>query len=289
MRPSARAQLYADSVELEGNLNHLYFDTVNLATTGIGCMIDAGAQLTDLGRRLPWRTKTSEYASEADADAEYARLKALGIQAQGGRAYAAHAALFLDDTVIDWLFWREVMAMEKAIAGYLPNWSALRADAQLAAILMAYNVGPNMFNPAAKAYWPNLTAALRDQDYVKASDNCMVNAAPSERNRRDRKMFLQAARAELFGADPDQIFGRTVRISAGAVVNGNPTKPGSHAWWAQAVMHVTGHYTLQLDGLFGDRSLAAFKAATGSAAVTRPALQKLADATKSTLGIEVTD
>ena len=152
---------------------------------------------------------------------------------------------------------------------------------------MVWNVGQNMFNPKSGAYWPNLSAALKAGDYVRAADNCLVNGKTSERNRRNRKMFLQAARAEIFSADPDELFGSAVSISAANVVNKNPAKPGSHAFWTQAVMRVTGHYTLKLDGLFGPKSLAAFKAATGSATVTRAALQKLADDTEWTLGVTV--
>lgn len=289
MRTQAQAQFYPEMKLLEGYLSWLYFDTHKppLATTGIGDMIDAGGKLSTYGRTLPWRKKSGAYASEAEADAEYARLSALGISAKGGYAYRQYASLFLDEPVIEWMFGAKRDAMESDVRRFLPGWDDLRADAQLAAMSMVWNVGQNMFNPKSGAYWPNLSAALKAGDYVRAADNCLVNGKTSERNRRNRKMFLQAARAEIFSADPDELFGSAVSISAANVVNKNPAKPGSHAFWTQAVMRVTGHYTLKLDGLFGPKSLAAFKAATGSATVTRAALQKLADDTEWTLGVTV--
>lgn len=292
MHPSASAQFYPEMLLLEasaGPINWLYFDTHKpnpLATTGLGSMLDAGGKLTAYGLALPWRKKSGAYATEAEIAAEYSRLAALGISSKGGYAYKSHAALFLDDEVVQWDFGRKRDSMEANVAGFLPGWESLRADAQLAAMSMVWNVGENMFNPGSRAYWPTLSAALKAEDYVRASDTCLINAKTSERNRRNRRLFLHAARAVIMGEAPDRLFGPRIKVSASHIVNGNPAKPGSHAFFAQAIMRASGHYTLKLDGLFGPRSHESWKAATGEDRPTKAGLDKLVEATRWTLGAE---
>ena len=286
MRASAAAQFFEDMKVLEGVLNHLYFDTKNLATTGTGNMIDTGTKLTTYGLVLPWRKKDGSYATESEAAAEYSRLKALGIASKGGYAYKKYASLFLDDSVIEWMFEAKRDDMESDVRGFIAGWDDLRADAQAAAMSMVWNVGQNMFNPSSKSYWPNLSAALKAKDYIKASDNCAVNGTTSERNRRNRKMFFQAARAELFGSDPDICFGTTLKISAANIPNGNPVKPGSHAFFTQCLLRAAGTYTSKVDGLFGNISLTAWTKVTGETAINLKGLQKLVELTKYTVGAE---
>lgn len=255
MHPAVAEAFYPEMERLEGNLRHLYLDTLGLPTTGVGQLLGGRDGLSAFGLALPWRRANGEYATEAQVAGEFARLKALGIEQQGGRAYEQHATLWLDAAVVMWLFARTTKTMESTVAGYFPSWNTMHADAQLAVMSMAWNMGPH-FPPG----WPTLTSALRRQDYVTASDNCEINARPGDRNRRNRTLFLQAARAKQFGGPPERLYGPEVTLDASVVASADPGRVNAHAWWVQAMLRILGHYTAGLDGLYGPMSKAAFAA-----------------------------
>jgi hypothetical protein len=288
MRAAAAAAFYPEMLILEaarGPINWIYADSKLLPTTGIGSLLGSTTGLNAAGLALPWRTKAGDYASEAQVAGEWKQLRGRGVIGDG-YAYEQYATLFLDQTVVVWDFQRRAASMEAGVAGFLPDWHSLRADAQLATMSLVWNVGENVLNPTSPAYWQSLTTPLKAADYVGASDHCLVNGRTSERNRRNRKMFLQSARAELFAADPERLFGAAVRPSAHLIAGSDPNVPGSHAWWAQVLLREAKTYGGPLDGLFGPMSLAAWKAATGEKAPTLAGLTKLCDASKATLGIE---
>jgi hypothetical protein len=54
--------------------------------------------------------------------------------------------LFLAQSDVQIDFDDRAAGKESAVAAFIPNWPTLPADAQLAAMSMAWNVGENMFN-----------------------------------------------------------------------------------------------------------------------------------------------
>lgn len=279
MHAAAAAAFPDEMGELEGKLRHLYFDTHKdddgnsrpLATTGIGVMVDTGSKLTQLGLTLPWRTAGGDYTTELQADAEYHRLKELGIESQGGAAYGKHATLWLDEPVVDWLLQTKAGTMERYVAGWVPGWAALRASSQLATMSAVWNVGENMLNPKSARYWPNFAAALKAEDYVTAADHCLIGGtknllpvAPSRRNRRNRILHLQAARDKLRNMPPTLLRLPTITLSL-ANLNAAAAKPDafdSTAWWVQNMLRITGVYRSALDGKWGPVSRNALGAHT---------------------------
>lgn len=297
MRTSAQSQVYPRLLSLEaarGPINWMYFDyrkdkpEQSLLTWGLGSMHDnqtrTGPDAYALS--LPWRYQDGSYANESKIQDEYDRLKALGIQSRGGYAYKDEARLFLDQDVVQWDFDRNLAGKIASIRRLVPGFDDWPADAQVALALLVWNTGAGVLDPKSSAYWESLTVPLRTGDFVGAADHCMINKTTSERNRWDRKMFLQAAKCVRFGADPEIFFGTSVKVSASMIVNGNPTKPGSHAFWGQVLLRAIGEYKSALDGLFGPVSLAAWKRATGETTPTLAGLTKLCSQTRSILELE---
>lgn len=288
MRTSAAAAFYPEMLIFEaarGPINWMYPDSLKLPTTGIGSLLGTQSGLNNAALDMPWRWKNRHWASRGEKQAEWVRLRDLGIRGDG-YVYESHALLFLDQTDVQIDFGDRTLAKEKAVAGFLPGFGTLRADAQLAVMSIAWNTGEHVFDPTSPKYWQSLTVPLKAGDYVGASDHCLVDGVTSERNRRNRKMFLQCARADLFKADPEHLFGAAVKPSAHMIAGSDPSVPGSHAWWAQVLLREATTYTGPLDGLFGPMSLAAWKAATGEKTPTLAGLTKLCDASKAKLGIE---
>lgn len=288
MRDSAAAAFYPECLILEasrGPINWMYPDSKDLPTTGIGSLLGTKAALNDAALDMPWRWLNRHWATRAQKQAEWERLRDANIKGDG-YAYEKSALLFLDQADVQIDFNDRAGVKEKALKRFLPNWSNLRADAQLAAMSMAWNAGEHIFDPESPKYWQSLTVPLKAGDYVGASDHCLINGETSERNRRDRRYFLQAARGKVLGTDPDTLAGAVVKVSAASIINGNPTKPGSHAFWAQVLLREAGTYKSALDGLFGPVSLAAWKKATGEATPAKAGLLKLCDQSRWTLGIE---
>lgn len=283
MRSAAAAAFYPEMLQLEaslGPINWIYPDSRLLPTTGIGSLLGSTKALNAAGLALPWRFPSGEYATEAQIANEWDHLRSLGVIGSG-YAYQDHASLFLDQDVVQWDFDHRAKSLEAAVSGYLPNWAQMFADAQLAAMSMAWNVGQHMFDPTdPDNYWPSLTAQLKAQDYLAAAENCRINGKPSARNRRNRILFTQAARAKQFKADPETLYGPDATISAAALAATRPTETNATGWWVQRMLGLLGFYKGPLDALFGPMSKAALAAYGKSRGVTGlGVLRRLSDET----------
>jgi hypothetical protein len=287
MRASAADRFYDEMVLLEGWTNWLYFDTHNppLATTGVGNMIDTGDGLSGFGLSLPWRTKSGNYVRESTVAAEYERLKGLGISAAGGYAYKDSATLFLDQNVVRWMFDRTAASMEKKVSTYFPEWENWTADAQMAVMSGAWNMGP-----AFPESWPNLARLLNLGNWYEAAYAFMINDAPSDRNRRNRVYLLQASLSDYANRDPELFWGwAAVDLSKLIWAIKNPSSVGFNAWWTQAMLRQLAFYTGPLDGKFGPISQAAYRRFCESRklTVTSPTLDNLRLLSNATLRLPV--
>jgi len=259
MRASVSAVWYTSIKSYEGYTNWLYFDTHNppLATTGVGNMIDAGGKLNDFGLALPWQFKDGTYATEKQISAEYTRLKALGINKQGGYAYKDYAELFLDEDVVKWMVALKTDEFFNILEKFFTEIEMWPADAQLAIMNMAWWMGPNFVNS-----WPNFSAACKAQDWIRASENC-TTVNPSARNPHNVKRFLNAAKVRFGGLDPEVLYDQfdapgLVSISANKVATAKASVYNQDAEYVQRMLAELGFYSVKIDGLFGNMSKTAF-------------------------------
>lgn len=260
MRPQVFVPFYNETEELEGNIEHMYCDSLGFVTVGIGHKIESNGKLTDTGRTLPFRFySTKQWALESEILQEFDRVKK-----KGGdyRAAKTVALLFLSgsDRTDDFDFILD--EMEEALKIWLPKWVDLPGEAQQAVLSMAWNLGTNFLNPkATAAYWPNLHSQLKSSDFYGAAGNCLINGRPSARNSYNRVHFLNAQRQVNLKLNVSAMPGNKLLISANKVVAAakSPSKVSEDGWNVQACLKTLNLYTSSLDGLYGSVSQAAWK------------------------------
>lgn len=259
MRKSVSDAWFESIKSYEGYTNWLYFDTHNppLATTGVGNMIDGGNKLTGFGLSLPWRFVDGTYALESQVTDEYIRLRALGIQNQGGMAYRSYAKLFLDESVVKWMVNLKTLEFWNILKKFFTDIEIWPADAQLAIMNMAWWMGPGFYQS-----WPNFSAACKAQDWIRASQNCTtVNS--SRRNPDNVRRFLNAAKVKFMEGDPEKLWDLenapgVTSISAGKIAAAKSNVYLVDAEIVQRMLSILGFYTVKIDGLFGPMSRTAF-------------------------------
>lgn len=204
MRESVRAAFYAFNAPLEGEVPWFYQDVKGLVSIGVGLMVDP----VSLATSLPMVHPDGSAAKPEEIAAEWSRIKSLGTgtidqgnpAARGGHLYAKpHAHLRLTQEGLIQTVLRKLYEMQGVLVAGFPDFLAWPADAQLGALSLAWACGPAYWKPeAGRAYFPKLTAALRDANFMVASVECFM---PEEktisglrpRNKANRLLFQNGA------------------------------------------------------------------------------------------------
>lgn len=204
MHESVRAAFRAFSAPLEGVVASMYVDVKGLVTVGIGCLIDP----VSLALPLPWRhEKSGELATQAEVAAAWNGLKAQ--RDKFSKLHFKYAALLndlrLDDAGVDQLMTQRLLANEKVLRGYFPQFDLFPADAQLAIFSMAWAVGagfPQQFG--------NFRAAANAQNWTAAIAACGIrtdgNSGIVPRNAANRLCLANAQSVVSQGIPLDTLF-----------------------------------------------------------------------------------
>ncbi len=192
MRGSVRDAFISFNSPFEGIVHWMYADVKGLVTVGIGNLIDPlpkGLPFVDKGTGLP--------ASEAAILADWTRIKGDKSLAKLGHRACEHITqLRLTGTGVERLVYGKLDEMAGYLAKRFPEWEIWPADAQLATLSMAWACGPAF-------HFPKLEAALRDQDFIAASNECHINETGNPgvkpRNAANVALYINASTAP----DPD--------------------------------------------------------------------------------------
>lgn len=253
MRASVAAAWPDTCAALEGRLEYAYLDSLSLLTFGIGQLGESIGLPTDFYLSRPWRDKDGRLVTEAKIRGEFAAIKErVDLAMKGGRAFSGIATLHLADADIDEALLQTTADFWAILLRALPELETWPADAQLALLNMAWNLGPRFLSG-----WPDLSRSLAAQDWLRAAEGCKIAGKPSQRNRWDRILFTQAARAVQFKADPERLYGVDVTISATKLDAAQPDKPDATGWWVQRMLGLAG-FPVVLDGLYGPQSRDAY-------------------------------
>lgn len=169
----------------EGKTPFMYADVLNLVTTGVGNLIDAGpnnpgpdtrtrARLNNVvsaaamapAMRLPWKNKsTGQLASQSEIAATWTAVKQLNeaepdFSQKGGFAYQGRTNLFLDDAAMSNLLNGTFDSFNATLKKSFPNMEEWPADAQGALMTMAWALGPGF-----SRNFPQFTAAANAMDF----------------------------------------------------------------------------------------------------------------------------
>jgi GH24 family phage-related lysozyme (muramidase) len=258
MHPSVREAFPIITRPHEDDIPHMYRDSIGKVTVGMGRLIDTEAGITTEALRYPFKNRAGGWVSEAVIAAEFAKIKAAP---KGAPAAAKIVTLFLDQADRDTILFRTLDAFERVIASIFGEWETWPADAQLALLSMAWNVGP-----AFDTEWPTLTENLRQQNWLYAAENAIPRDQDGEfvkaaRWTQNRELWTNAAAIAPLKRDPTRLWlGQRMVLSSMEWAVANPNSVGACAWYAQRQLQILGHYKSTLDGKFGKVSRAAYSA-----------------------------
>lgn len=190
MRTSVAAAWPAICSEHEGRLDWLYLDTRGLVTTGIGFLMDDGTGTApEACLSLGW-TDQGRPATRAQIASAWRVVKArTDLAPRGGFAFRDVTSLRLPGQVIDALLRAKTLEFWSVLAAQLVNLETWPADAQLALLDMAWQLGPRFLG----SKWPNFTAAAHASDFARCSEHCSVRQASAGRNGDRIRWFRNAA------------------------------------------------------------------------------------------------
>ena len=258
MQPGLEGPFYRETSELEGNIEHMYCDTLGIVTVGLGHNIDTGTGVARSGLNLPFRRYSDgSWAPEDEIKDEYARIKAARLSASQARPVVK---LYM--TAVDRAedFEMLVVVKEATIKSFLPDWDKMPAHAQMAVLSMGWNLGSYFLKPDTKSYWPQLHAQLKAGDYLGAAGNCKIsNVEAKRRNAYNRANFVNAARRKYFNYALATFEMSKLRFDISRLKVDNPPAQ-QDAWNVQYCLKEIGHYDSVIDGDFGVLSRRAWAA-----------------------------
>lgn len=190
-------QFLAFTSPLEGVVTSLYVDVngakvppVSCVTTAIGCLVDP----VNMAIPLQWVMPDGSAASANEIARQWRIVKAdaARLSKLHWKYAAALTTIRLTDAGVLNVVSQRLLANEKVLRGYFPNWDLFPADAQLACCSMAWAIG---------AGWPhifgNLRSACNAQNWIAAVASCDIrsdgNAGVIPRNRANKLCFANAA------------------------------------------------------------------------------------------------
>lgn len=199
MHQSVRDVWVAFNEPLEGIVNRLYADVLGLVTTGMGNLVDP----MPAAMGLPWKLPNGQPASRDQIQASWLAVKLDPKCAKLGWKYAIGLpanSIRLDDSAVTALILGKLDSNDASMQARFDDWESRPADAQLAALSMAWAMGG--------AFWlkfPRFTKHFIAGDYQAAAGECFISPAKGtvvERNRRNHGLLMAAS---LVGGDPSEV------------------------------------------------------------------------------------
>jgi hypothetical protein len=203
VRASVLAAFPKFTTGFEGHLNFMYLDQHvgpdgspdPLVTTGDGDLIDpVGAALV-----LPWVHADGTTASSDEVTAEWTKIKSLkDLAPYGGNAFRDYTTLHLTEEAIASKVRAQLLANERILRNYFPDWDDWPADAQMGALSMAWAMGAGFPDG-----YPKFTQAANRGDWATAAaESTITRNPPRDRNAADKLLFLNAAASN----DPETLY-----------------------------------------------------------------------------------
>ncbi len=245
MRLSVKNAFFPFTVKREGFTPYLYADTLNLVSSGVGNLLDAGPQAppsagTSAVRArlnnvvsaaamapalgLPWKIKGPNWNPDpknpvldtrGDATRDQVIAAWIAVKTQnekvpdfsqrGGGSYKSLTNITLDMKGLMDLFQRTLDNFDRVLSRDF-RYDTWPADAQLALLSMAWGMGPNF-----RSKFPQFSAAVDARDFNAAAIHSFFKGGggtlekPAGRNAENIIMFHNAAIVEGSGGDRETL------------------------------------------------------------------------------------
>ena len=169
----------------EGNIPHMYLDTVGVVTVGIGTALFTAGDASALAFVTRGTTVTADAGT---IEAEWAEVKK---QAKGKLAasYKPFTRLDLPPEEVSRKFNEHIATFEEKLKAKWSGYPDFPTPAQLGLLDMIYNLG-------SFTDFPSFVAAVNRGDWIEAANQCRRRGPSENRNRETKELFESAAQPQ---------------------------------------------------------------------------------------------
>lgn len=172
---------------LEGSVDHMYLDSLDNVTVGIGTLLAT----SDAAAALAFRHRdTGELVTPAEISAEFDLIDGmLGSQERGAEYYRDFTSLYLPQSEIDRLVVEHMRGDFDDLLRMFPYFGDFPLSAQIALWDMIYNLGPG----GLRREFPLMRQAIQDGDWEEAARQSHRSDIGESRNDYVHDLFMEAA------------------------------------------------------------------------------------------------
>jgi GH24 family phage-related lysozyme (muramidase) len=181
---SNHSQLKQMLIENEGNLPHMYLDTVGRVTVGVGHMIPAAARAVQI-QFVTRGALAAATAQQISADFENVSRQH---PAMAAASYKPFTQLDMTSAAIDALLNADIAGMETGLRANFRDYDSYPEPAQDALLDMAFNLGVH----GLVEHFPHLKAAAEAKDWSTCAKQSHRNGISDARNQKTAALFQSA-------------------------------------------------------------------------------------------------
>ena len=204
--PADYAVLYELLVANEGNKSHMYLDTKNKVTVGIGTYLPG---IADARKLRFYNRESGKIATDAEKDTDYRAVVAAKPDVKKypkGRPagqYEQFTKLDMTPTDIGERWLSDVKQFQKQLPAYFSGFAGYPADARQALTDIAYQYGAK--GASVNAARGKLKEYAEKGDWASAAGVCSGLEGQAERNRKRKELFEAAAKAAPYKKKDDPV------------------------------------------------------------------------------------
>jgi GH24 family phage-related lysozyme (muramidase) len=157
---SERQKLKKRLKRYEGDVEHMYLDSVGFVTVGIGHMLAGVAE----AQKLPFLDQKGNYASKTDIKNDYDAVKKQSPNKLAGY-YKRFTKLHLSQIEINRQVNQHINTFYKELKRIYPDYDTYPSEARLALMDMIFNMGMTKM----KNKFPKLNTAVKARDWATAA------------------------------------------------------------------------------------------------------------------------
>ncbi len=174
-------------IRYEGNVPHMYLDSVGLVTIGVGNMIrnlTAALKLNLVVR------KTGAIATKEQITADYENVKKHWLSGATAPYYKKYTQLIMTGVEVNRLTNKHIKNFYSELKRLFPDFDDYPTEARLALLDMIFNLGMEKL----KNLFPKLNKAVKVKDWAEAAAQSNRPQLEDLRNRYVRELFEAAAK-----------------------------------------------------------------------------------------------
>ncbi len=172
-------------VRYEGNVPHMYLDTVGHVTIGVGHLVRKPEDVLKLNLVVAGGERAGAIATKEQLTADYENVK-------------KHTQLIMKTVEVNRLTNKHIKRFYSELKRLFPEFDDYPTEARLALLDMIFNLGMT----ALKRDWPKLNKAVKSKNWTEAAAQSNRPQVGDPRNSYVRGLFEAAAKSSGENANP---------------------------------------------------------------------------------------